>query len=646
LNRSLRNVLVLAFLGLAFYLVVRGGPFRAFDSPQEVKYKRLLDLLEEDRVLQGEFDKDTFQFQTDDGSRYYVVLPDTPESRTDLHRKLEQKRVNFTFRRSVFSDALQGLLPMVLPLVLVVFFWFLILRQMQAGSNQALSFGRSRAKRASENVPKVTFDDVAGIDEAKEELQEIVEFLKNPKKFQALGAKIPKGVLLLGPPGCGKTLLARAIAGEAGVPFFHISGSDFVEMFVGVGASRVRDLFDTAKANRPCLVFIDEIDAVGRQRGAGLGGGHDEREQTLNQLLVEMDGFDPNTGVILLAATNRPDILDPALLRPGRFDRRIVVDTPDVNGRRDIFKVHLKGKPLADDVDPEVLARRTPGFTGADIANLVNEAALLAARRDKQRIDMSDFEDAIERVIAGPERRSKIISEKEREMVAFHEVGHAIVGELLPNADPVQKVTILPRGRALGYTLQLPERDRYLLTRAQLLDEITSLLGGRAAEKLVYNEATTGANNDLERATEIARAMVCEYGMSEKLGNLTFGRRHGNPFLGRDIMEDRNYSEEVAYAIDQEVRAIIDECFRRAVDILSSNREKMDEIVRVLLQKETIEREEFLALMEGAQPAEAISTWNTTPPQSPNAEESAEAQQGTTPRVPVTKRLRTEPGIA
>ncbi len=646
MNRSLRNVLVLAFLGLAFYLVVRGGPFRAFDSPQEVKYKRLLDLLDEDRVLQGEFDKDTFQFQTDDGSRYYVVLPDTPESRTDLHRKLEQKRVNFTFRRSVFSDALQGLLPMVLPLVLVVFFWFLILRQMQAGSNQALSFGRSRAKRASENVPKVTFEDVAGIDEAKEELQEIVEFLKNPKKFQALGAKIPKGVLLLGPPGCGKTLLARAIAGEAGVPFFHISGSDFVEMFVGVGASRVRDLFDTAKANRPCLVFIDEIDAVGRQRGAGLGGGHDEREQTLNQLLVEMDGFDPNTGVILLAATNRPDILDPALLRPGRFDRRIVVDTPDVNGRRDIFKVHLKGKPLADDVDPEALARRTPGFTGADIANLVNEAALLAARRDKQRIDMSDFEDAIERVIAGPERRSKIISEKEREMVAFHEVGHAIVGELLPNADPVQKVTILPRGRALGYTLQLPERDRYLLTRAQLLDEITSLLGGRAAEKIVYNEATTGANNDLERATEIARAMVCEYGMSEKLGNLTFGRRHGNPFLGRDIMEDRNYSEEVAYAIDQEVRAIIEECFRRAVDILSSNRDKMEEIVRVLLQKETIEREEFLALMEGAQPAEAISTWNTTPPQSPNADESAEAQQEPTPRVPVTKRLRTEPGIA
>jgi cell division protease FtsH len=646
LNRSsLRNLVVLVFLGLAFYLVVRGGPFRPFDSPQEVKYKRLLDLIEEDRVLQGEFDKDTFQFQTDDGSRYYVILPDTPESRTDLHRKLVQKRVNFTFRRSVFSDALQGLLPMVLPLVLVVFFWFLILRQMQAGSNQALSFGRSRAKRASENVPKVTFDDVAGIEEAKEELQEIVEFLKNPKKFQALGAKIPRGVLLLGPPGCGKTLLARAIAGEAGVPFFHISGSDFVEMFVGVGASRVRDLFDTAKANRPCLVFIDEIDAVGRQRGAGLGGGHDEREQTLNQLLVEMDGFDPNTGVILLAATNRPDVLDPALLRPGRFDRRIVVDTPDVNGRRDIFKVHLKGKPLAEDVDPEVLARRTPGFTGADIANLVNEAALLAARRDKQRIDMSDFEDAIERVIAGPERRSKLISEKEREMVAFHEVGHAIVGELLPNADPVQKVTILPRGRALGYTLQLPEKDRYLLTRAQLLDEITSLLGGRAAEKIVYNEATTGANNDLERATEIARAMVCEYGMSEKLGNLTFGRRHGNPFLGRDIMEDRNYSEEIAYAIDQEVRAIIDECFRRAVDILTTNRDKMDEIVRVLLQKETIEREEFLALMEGAQPAEAISTWSSSPLESPRAEEQI-AQPEAAPRVPVTKRLRTEPGIA
>jgi cell division protease FtsH len=646
LNRGLRNILVLALLGVAFYLVVRGGPFRPFDAPQEVKYKRLLDLIEEDRVLQGEFDKDTFQFQTDDGARYYAILPDTPESRTDLHRKLEQKRVNFTFRRSVFSDALQSLLPMVVPLLLVVFFWFLILRQMQAGSNQALSFGRSRAKRAPENVPKVTFEDVAGIEEAKEELQEIVEFLKNPKKFQSLGAKIPRGVLLLGPPGCGKTLLARAIAGEAGVPFFHISGSDFVEMFVGVGASRVRDLFDTAKANRPCLVFIDEIDAVGRQRGAGLGGGHDEREQTLNQLLVEMDGFDPNTGVILLAATNRPDVLDPALLRPGRFDRRIVVDTPDVNGRRDIFKVHLKGKPLAEDVDPEVLARRTPGFTGADIANLVNEAALLAARRDKQRIDMSDFEDAIERLIAGPERRSKLISEKEREMVAFHEVGHAIVGELLPNADPVQKVTILPRGRALGYTLQLPERDRYLLTRAQLLDEITSLLGGRAAEKIVYNEATTGANNDLERATEIARAMVCEYGMSEKLGNLTFGRRHGNPFLGRDIMEDRNYSEEIAYAIDQEVRAIIDECFRRAVDILTTNHDKMESVVRVLLQKETIEREEFLALMEGAQPAAAISNWSSAPPECPSAEEQGAAPSESAPRAPVSKRLRTEPGIA
>lgn len=537
-----------------------------------------------------------------------------------------------------------NMLFLALPLLLIVAFLLYIMRGSRGGGDGAISFGKSKARMITEENSHTLFKDVAGVEEAKNDLLEVVEFLKNPGKFHALGARIPHGILMVGPPGSGKTHLAKAVAGEARVPFFSISGSDFVEMFVGVGAARVRDLFDTAKANRPCIVFIDEIDAVGRQRGAGLGGGHDEREQTLNQLLVEMDGFDPNTGVILLAATNRPDILDPALLRPGRFDRRIVVDTPDVNGRRDIFKVHLKGKPLAEDVDAEVLARRTPGFTGADIANLVNEAALLAARRDKQRIDMSDFEDAIERVIAGPERRSKIISEKEREMVAFHEVGHAIVGELLPNADPVQKVTILPRGRALGYTLQLPERDRYLLTRAQLLDEVTTLLGGRAAEKIVYNEATTGANNDLERATEIARAMVCEYGMSEKLGNLTFGRRHGNPFLGRDIMEDRNYSEEVAYAIDQEVRAIIDECFRRAVDILSKNRDKMEEIVRVLLQRETIEREEFLALMEGAQPAEAISTWSTTPPHEELQQQ--EASPESTPRVPVTKRLRTEPGIA
>jgi cell division protease FtsH len=523
----------------------------------------------------------------------------------------------------------------------------LFMRQAQAGNNQAMSFGRSRAKRLNENVPKVTFEDVAGVDEAKQELEEIVEFLKNAKKFVALGAKIPKGVLLLGPPGCGKTLLARAIAGEAGVPFFHISGSDFVEMFVGVGASRVRDLFDTAKANRPSLVFIDEIDAVGRQRGAGLGGGHDEREQTLNQLLVEMDGFDPNSGVILIAATNRPDVLDPALLRPGRFDRRVVVDNPDARGREGILNVHLRGKPLAEDVNVEALARRTPGFSGADLANLVNEAALLAARRDQTKIFMADFQDSVDRVIAGPERRSRIISEKEKEMVAYHEVGHAVVAELLPNDDPVHKVSILPRGMALGYTMQLPTVDKYLTTKNELLDKIAGLLGGRVSEQMVFNEISTGASNDLERATEIVRAMVCEYGMSDKIGPLTVGKRHGNPFLGRDMMEDRNYSEDNAMAIDKEIRSTMEQAYERAKAILTENRSKMDTIVKVLLEKETLEREEFEALMEGATLNSVAHTSQTAPVEPTESVEAhpADAQPDATEPAPNPK-PRLEPGVA
>jgi cell division protease FtsH len=485
----------------------------------------------------------------------------------------------------------------------------------------------------------VTFDDVAGVDEAKQELEEVVEFLKSPKKFQALGAKIPKGVLLLGPPGCGKTLLARAIAGEAGVPFFHISGSDFVEMFVGVGASRVRDLFDTAKANKPSLIFIDEIDAVGRQRGAGLGGGHDEREQTLNQLLVEMDGFDPNAGVILIAATNRPDVLDPALLRPGRFDRRVVVDNPDHPGRRAILSVHTKGKPMDDDVSLDSLARRTPGFSGADLANLVNEAALLAARKEQTRITMADFESSIDRVVAGPERRSRVISDKEKEIVAYHEVGHAIVLELLPHADPVHKVTILPRGLALGYTMQLPTDDKYLISRSEMMDTITGFLGGRVAEEMVFNEVTTGAHNDLERASDIARRMVTEYGMSDRLGPLTLGRRHGNPFLGRDLMEDRNYSEEVAKAIDEEVRMIMDDCYSRARKILEDNRTTMDRIVTVIRERETIEREEFEALMKGAVPVQPREA--APPPVSPSAPSGGQVEK---PRRPEPlPRMRPEP---
>ncbi len=459
-----------------------------------------------------------------------------------------------------------------------------------------MSFGKSRARLHTDEKKKVTFADVAGAEEVKEELEEIVEFLKNPKKFQELGAKIPKGVLLFGPPGTGKTLLARAVAGEAGVPFFSISGSDFVEMFVGVGASRVRDLFEQAKKNAPCIVFVDEIDAVGRQRGAGLGGGHDEREQTLNQLLVEMDGFSPNEGIIILAATNRPDILDPALLRPGRFDRQVVVDAPDVNGRKEILKVHVRGKPLDEGINLEVLARRTPGFTGADLANLANEAALLAARQNRKKVTMADLENSIERVIAGPEKKSKVMSEKEKWLVCYHEGGHALVGYLLPNTDPVHKVSIIPRGRAGGYTLLLPKEDRYYATKSQLLDQVTMLLGGRVAEAVVLEDISTGAQNDLERATDIVRKMVMEYGMSD-LGSMTFGRKTDTPFLGRDLARDRDYSEDVASAIDIQVRETIDLSYDKAKRLLEEHLDTLKLIAKTLYEKETIEAEEFAELM-------------------------------------------------
>jgi len=461
-----------------------------------------------------------------------------------------------------------SMLVQLIPFALMALLLLFILRQAQSGGSQALSFGRSRAKLLSENRPKVTFADVAGIEEAKEELGEVVEFLKFPKKFQALGARIPKGVLLLGPPGSGKTLLARAIAGEAGVPFFSISGSDFVEMFVGVGASRVRDLFEQAKKSAPCIVFIDEIDAVGRQRGAGLGGGHDEREQTLNQLLVEMDGFDQNTGVILIAATNRPDVLDPALLRPGRFDRQIVVDRADIKGRQAILAVHSKNKPLSKEISLETLARRTPGFSGADLENLLNEAALLAARRNKSIIEMSDCEEAIDRVVAGPERKSLVMSQKEKENTAYHESGHAIVGGLLPQADRVHKVTIIPRGMALGITWSLPDEDRHSRTKNELLAQITMALSGRIAEEIKFGDVTTGASNDFEKATELARRMVTQYGMSDSLGPIQYGRGNHQVFLGRDFGEDRNYSEEIAGKIDAEVRKIIESCYSEATGML------------------------------------------------------------------------------
>ena len=642
MNRFLKSFMVAGLVLFAVYLASQ--PMAHRNSPQDVSYATFYKLIGQDKVKSGTFFKDNhFEGVLMDGKKIRVTLSTSDQERSALEGTLRKHGVDFEYNKPMLSDGIQSLLLTFLPMiVLIAFFYMLILRQAQAGGNQAMSFGRSRAKRVSENVPKVTFDDVAGVDEAKQELEEVVEFLRNSKKFQALGAKIPKGVLLLGPPGSGKTLLARAIAGEAGVPFFHISGSDFVEMFVGVGASRVRDLFETAKANRPSLIFIDEIDAVGRQRGAGLGGGHDEREQTLNQLLVEMDGFDPNSGVILIAATNRPDVLDPALLRPGRFDRRITVDNPDARGREAILKVHIRGKPLEGDVNLESLARRTPGFSGADLANLVNEAALLAARLEKTAIAMSEFESAIDRVIAGPERKSRLISDKEKEMVAFHEVGHAIVSELLPLADPVHKVSILPRGMALGYTMQLPIADKYLTTRSELLDDISSLLGGRAAERLVFSESTTGANSDLDRASEIARAMVCEFGMSEDIGPITLGKRHGNPFLGRDIMEDRNYSEDVAKAIDRELKKIIDESYARAEQILSDNREKMDEIVRVLLEKEILEREEFEALIYGTERAPA-DTGATTPPDAFVGDDAA-ASADSKDRPEGNTRL--EPGVA
>jgi cell division protease FtsH len=625
-----------------FAMLIARGPLRGTldGQPDTLTYSEFIAKVGNGEVSRVWIDKNRARGELKlDGQKFTVDLPEDTMTRADLNRRLLENRVQFSYNQPIVSEAIQNLIVSIaLPIVFIAVFWILFWRQAQSTGNQALSFGRSRAKRLTDNVPKVTFDDVAGVEEAKLELQEVVEFLKSPKKFQALGAKIPKGVLLLGPPGCGKTLLARAIAGEAGVPFFHISGSDFVEMFVGVGASRVRDLFDTAKANKPSLIFIDEIDAVGRQRGAGLGGGHDEREQTLNQLLVEMDGFDPNAGVILIAATNRPDVLDPAILRPGRFDRRVVVDNPDANGRRAILNVHTKGKPLAEDVSLDSLARRTPGFSGADLANLVNEAALMAARKEQTKITMADFEAAIDRVVAGPERRSRVISEKEKEVVAYHEVGHAIVLELLPNADPVHKVTILPRGLALGYTMQLPTDDKYLVSRSEMLDNITGFLGGRVAEEMVFNEITTGAHNDLERASDLARRMVMEYGMSDRLGPITLGRRHGSPFLGRDLMEDRNYSEDVAKAIDEEVHQIMDRCYQLAHRILDDNRETLDRIVAVLKERETIERAEFEALMAGASPAPAIE-----PPAAPRAP-AAPGDPIPTPRRPEPiPRMRPEP---
>jgi cell division protease FtsH len=484
------------------------------------------------------------------------------------------------------------------PIFLIGALFLFFMGSVQGGANRVMNFGKSRARQMSKYTPKVTFADIAGADEAVQELTEIKEFLESPQKFQRLGARIPKGALLVGPPGTGKTLLARAVAGEAGVPFFSISGSDFVEMFVGVGASRVRDLFEQAKQNSPCIIFMDEIDAVGRQRGAGLGGGHDEREQTLNQLLVEMDGFDAKGGIIMIAATNRPDILDPALLRPGRFDRQIVVDRPDLPGREKILQVHTRGKPLGPDVNVETLARSTPGFTGADLANLVNEAALLAARHDKEQINQSEMEEAIDRVIAGPERKTRLISDKEKEITAYHEAGHAIVGALLPEADPVHKITIIPRGQALGVTMSLPTEDRFMMSRGQLMAQLAMMLGGRAAERVIFDEITTGASNDLERVTQTAKQMVTRYGMSEKLGPMALGHANGQVFMGRDFNAQPDYSDEIAFQIDKEIRRIVDESYDTAEDLLVRNRALLDKLSKDLIEYETVDSKHLARLVE------------------------------------------------
>lgn len=570
-------------------------------GPEKYSLGQFLDQVEQGNVKSANWQLDQISGKLKNGGDYTVNAVSQEGSLLPyVLEKTQKAKVYVDTKPAPLSvSILQVLSFLAVPLIIVAVFWFFVYRPAQMGGNQAMSFGKSKARRVGETGPKITFDDVAGIDEAKQELSEIVDFLKNTKKYAALGAKIPKGILLSGPPGVGKTHLARAIAGEAGVPFFHISGSDFVEMFVGVGAARVRDLFETAKAHRPSLIFVDEIDAVGRQRGAGLGGGHDEREQTLNQLLVEMDGFDPNSGVILIAATNRPDVLDPALLRPGRFDRQIVVDAPDQKGRAEILRIHSKGKPIDSNVDLDIVSRRTPGFTGADLANTLNEAALLAARRGATKIAAKDIEEALDRVIAGPQRNSRIMDAQEREVIAYHEAGHAVIGEILEHSDPVHKVTILPRGMSLGSTWQLPEADKFLVSQEELEDDITALLGGRVAEEVVYGRVWTGASNDLQRVTAISRAMVTKYGMSERLGTLAIGHRRDNPFLGRDLYEERDYSEEVARMVDEEVRAIVDRCHIRATEILNEKRVQLDAVVQALLERETLDREEFLKIMAG-----------------------------------------------
>ncbi len=599
-NPRYRNLFIYILVGVAILVIMMSFWGNNTAAP-EVSLSELVQQINTGRVKSILVADDEITVRYSDGSsavsRKDPSLP-APEQLLSLGANPDQLQT-IEIQNAAPSNfgAWLGILINILPLILLGGFIYLMLRQAQGSNNQALSFGKSRARMFTSDQPTVTFNDVAGVDEAKEELQEVVEFLKEPEKFIQLGARIPKGVLLVGSPGTGKTLLAKAVAGEAGVPFFSISGSEFVEMFVGVGASRVRDLFEQAKRHSPCIVFVDEIDAVGRHRGAGLGGSHDEREQTLNQILVEMDGFDTDTNVIVVAATNRPDILDPALMRPGRFDRRVVLDRPDLKGREEILKVHVKGKPLASDVDLHALAKSTPGFVGADIENLVNEGAIVAARKNKKSITQRDFEEAIERVILGPERKSRLITERERRLVAYHEAGHAVAFHLLPYSDPVRKVTIVPRGMAGGVTWSMPEEDVNYVTASRLRDQIAGALGGRAAEEIAFDEVSTGAMSDLDHVTKIARSMVKRYGMSDKLGPIIFGQKEELVFLGREIGEQRDYSEHIAEAIDGEVSTIIGEEYERVKTLLSANRAKLDLLVERLLEVETINQEEFLALM-------------------------------------------------
>ncbi len=652
-NKNFRTVLlylVLLAVLVWFVMVQMGG---STQGPVELPTSEFVTAVQADRVADA-----TYVVRENSlAGRYWETVADKEHKKkavaftstyvgSDSLAELMARHPETTYKVDASGPPVWiSIVSSVLPILLLVVVMFFFLNQMQGGNSKIMSFGKAKAKRMTRDSPRITFKDVAGADEAIEELQEIKEFLANPGKFQALGAKIPKGVLLVGPPGTGKTLLARAVAGEAAVPFFSISGSDFVEMFVGVGASRVRDLFEQAKAASPCIIFVDEIDAVGRQRGAGLGGGHDEREQTLNQLLVEMDGFDIKDNVILIAATNRPDILDPALLRPGRFDRQVVVDRPDIGGRVGILKIHARGKPLADDIDLEVIARRTPGFTGADLANLVNEGALLAARHGKKKVDMIELEEGIDRVIAGPERKSRLISEDEKKVIAYHESGHAIVGHVLPGGDSIHKVTIIPRGRSLGSTWHLPEDEKFLGTKSEMLANLASFLGGRVAEEIAIGDITTGAGNDIERATKLAKQMVTRFGMSEKLGPQTFGEANHEVFLGRDFSANADYSPEIAYEIDKEIARLIDDAYEQARTILTEHRAELDQMAEVLVERETIGKNELEALLGGTWDQYLVDeqTAKDNAPKEPEPDseepvepEEAEADRASEPEVPPT----------